>query len=142
MALLEAGLILGAAEVEAALGSRVGAGDVGGASDGAGEEGEPGRDGPPDAAPGDEALLWLRVAARPGRPARVTVKLFASLRRGRFETAVFELGAGATVEAALAAASLPPAEASIIFVNARHALPASPLAEGDLVSVFPPIGGG
>ncbi|MDA8426065.1 MAG: MoaD/ThiS family protein [Treponema sp.] len=73
---------------------------------------------------------------------RVTLRLFASLRTGRFDEAEFELPPAATVGAALDAAGVPRSEAAIIFVNGRHADFDAHLAEGDALGVFPSIGGG
>jgi molybdopterin converting factor small subunit len=75
---------------------------------------------------------------------RVTVKLFAGLRaklpQGR--PAELTLPAGATVAQALAALDVPVAEAKIILLAGRHAGLDSVLAEGAVLSVFPPVGGG
>ncbi|HAJ27231.1 MAG TPA: molybdopterin synthase sulfur carrier subunit [Syntrophus sp. (in: bacteria)] len=73
---------------------------------------------------------------------RVTVKLFASLRKGRFAVDDFDYPEGATVGQILASLQIPEGEAAIIFINARHGGPDSPLKEGDLVAIFPPVGGG
>ena len=73
---------------------------------------------------------------------KIQVKLFASLRTGRFDVAELELADGALVSAALALSSVPEAEAAVIFVNSRHALPDSVLRDGDVLAVFPPVGGG
>ncbi len=73
---------------------------------------------------------------------RVTLRLFASLRTGRFDTTEFELPPAATVGEAVDAAGVPRPEAAIVFVNARHADFDAPLAEGEALGIFPPIGGG
>jgi len=73
---------------------------------------------------------------------KVTVKLFASLREGRFDEAALDLGEGATIADAIALARLREGEVTVIFRNARHAEPAEALAEGDTLSLFPPVGGG
>ena len=73
---------------------------------------------------------------------KIGVKLFASLRAGRFDEASIELGEGATIAEAMAAAGLREGEATVIFRNARHAEPGEALAEGDSLSLFPPVGGG
>ena len=73
---------------------------------------------------------------------KVTVKLFASLRDGRFDVASLELHEGGTIGDAIEAAGLRPGEATVIFKNARHAEPGESLAEGDSLSFFPPVGGG
>ncbi|HOX33297.1 MAG TPA: MoaD/ThiS family protein [Spirochaetales bacterium] len=73
---------------------------------------------------------------------KVTIKLFASLRAGRFDSEQRELPAGSDLAAAITAAGVEAREAAVVFVNSRHAEPARPLAEGDVVAIFPPVGGG
>ena len=73
---------------------------------------------------------------------KIIVKLFASLREGRFDEADLELPDGATVAQAMTAARLREGEATVIFRNARHAESGDTLAEGDKLSLFPPVGGG
>lgn len=73
---------------------------------------------------------------------RIKIKLFASLRTGRFETADRDVPAGAVIRDVLKAISVPEKEAHIIFVNGKHADPAAALHEGDTLAVFPLIGGG
>ncbi|MDP3176442.1 MAG: MoaD/ThiS family protein [Spirochaetaceae bacterium] len=73
---------------------------------------------------------------------KVRVRLFASLRAGRFAEADFDLAEGAVVAAALGAAGVPEAEAAILFLNSRHVLPGDGLRDGDSLAVFPPVGGG
>lgn len=73
---------------------------------------------------------------------KITVRLFASLRTGRFDSAVLELPDRSNVAAALAASDVPESEAAIMFINSRHALPESALCDGDALAVFPLVGGG
>jgi sulfur carrier protein len=73
---------------------------------------------------------------------KITVKLFATLRDGRFDEAELLLAEGATVRDALETLALQSEEAAIIFVNGRHADLESLLADGNTLSIFPPIGGG
>lgn len=73
---------------------------------------------------------------------RVRIKLFASLRTGRFAEEERELPAGSRVLDAILAAGVPPSEVSVIFRNSRHAEPGDALAEGDSLGLFPPVGGG
>lgn len=73
---------------------------------------------------------------------QITLKLFATLRDGRFESAPFELPEGALVSDAIEAAGVPPKDAAVVFVNGRHADPETPLSPGDAVAIFPPVGGG
>ncbi len=73
---------------------------------------------------------------------KVTVKLFASLSRGRFAVGVFEGEATLTVRDILASLKIPEEEASIIFINGRHEDADAALGDGDTLAVFPPVGGG
>lgn len=72
----------------------------------------------------------------------VLVKLFASLRTGRFDARPMDFPHGARVGDAITAADVPPEEAAVIFVNSRHAAPDHALAEGDTLALFPLVGGG
>jgi sulfur-carrier protein len=73
---------------------------------------------------------------------KVTVKLFASLRKDRFAVDDFDYQEGATVGHILAFLHIPEEDAAIIFINARHGEPDSTLKDGDLLAIFPPVGGG
>ena len=53
-----------------------------------------------------------------------------------------ELGAGATVQDALAQLAIPVDMPKILLVNRRQARLEDELQEGDRVTVFPPMGGG
>ena len=61
---------------------------------------------------------------------KVTVKLFASLRKDRFAVDDFDYQEGVTVGHILVSLHIPEKEAAIIFINGRHAEPDSPLREG------------
>ncbi|OPY82221.1 MAG: ThiS family protein [Syntrophorhabdus sp. PtaU1.Bin153] len=73
---------------------------------------------------------------------RVTTKLFATLRRGRFDIDTFDLPEGATVDDIITKLGIPENEVTLIFVNGRRADRATQLADGDSVALFPPVGGG
>jgi molybdopterin synthase sulfur carrier subunit len=73
---------------------------------------------------------------------RITVKLFATLREGRFDKKSIECDEGATIEKILKGLDIPKKKASIIFVNNRHADLDRKLSDEDVVALFPPIGGG
>ncbi len=72
----------------------------------------------------------------------VTVKLFASLRTGRFDLRAMDFPADTSAAQAIAAAGVRPEEAAVVFVNSRHAAPDTVLADGDTLAIFPPVGGG
>lgn len=73
---------------------------------------------------------------------RVTVKLFATLRQGRFslENRTFE--PGTTVGMVVRELGIPEQEAALILVNGRHEDLTTQLADGDTLALFPPVGGG
>jgi len=75
---------------------------------------------------------------------KVTVKLFAFLRKGRFKANVIEYPEGTTVLQVLDALSITANERNIgiIFVNGHHASLESRLQEGDVLAIFPPVAGG
>jgi molybdopterin converting factor small subunit len=75
----------------------------------------------------------------------VTARLFAGLeglaRHRRHEWRV-PLADAATVTDLCASIGLPPGVAGLVLVNGVHADAATPLRDGDEVSLFPPVGGG
>ncbi|OPY64673.1 MAG: ThiS family protein [Syntrophorhabdus sp. PtaU1.Bin050] len=73
---------------------------------------------------------------------RVTTKLFATLRQGRFDIDTFELPENATVGDIIAKLGIPEKEVTLIFVNGHRADRTTRLADGDSVALFPPVGGG
>ena len=73
---------------------------------------------------------------------RIVIKLFATLRQGRFSVQARELEAGTTVGMVVGELGIPEREAALIFVNGRHENLATKLADGDTLALFPPVGGG
>lgn len=72
----------------------------------------------------------------------ITVKLFATLREGRFNEEEREYPAGADIGHIIRALGINEKEAALIFVNGRHAKTGDELRDGDALAIFPPIGGG
>jgi molybdopterin converting factor small subunit len=72
----------------------------------------------------------------------LTVKLFATFRQGRFETAELERPDGATLGSLLDELSIPRAELGFVLVQGRHAELEQVPAPGATVSIFPKVGGG
>ena len=77
----------------------------------------------------------------------VYVKLFATLRQrlpnlGIGEKRALSLPAGATVGQLLLHLKLPADLVKIVFVNHRIQGEDYPLSDGDVVGIFPPVGGG
>lgn len=73
----------------------------------------------------------------------ITVKLFAQYREGRFkvETRVYEKGisAGDIIEELGVTKALP---LGVLMVNSRHEKESYLLQEGDILALFPKVGGG
>ncbi len=77
----------------------------------------------------------------------VRVQLYATLRRYRpdlkiGEPLVVQLPEGSTVELLLQQLGVPQDEVKVVFVNGIVRDQNHPLADGDELGVFPPIGGG
>jgi sulfur carrier protein len=73
---------------------------------------------------------------------KITVKLFATLRRGRFDRETIEPSDSSRVIDIVRLLEIPEKEAAIIFINSRHAEFDTVLHEGDILAIFPPVGGG
>ena len=72
----------------------------------------------------------------------VKVKLFATLRNGRFDISEMELINGTTILALVEMLGIDKKDAAIIFINGVHAELDTVIKEGDDVAIFPPVGGG
>jgi len=72
----------------------------------------------------------------------ITVKLFASFRTGRFDIKTGDYPAGTTVADVADSLKLPRTELGIMMINNRHVKLERILAEGDILALFPLLGGG
>lgn len=73
---------------------------------------------------------------------RVTVKLFATLREGRFKAEEKELVDGSRVLDVFGMLNMKSEEIAICLVNGRDADEHHILKDGDTLALFPPVGGG
>lgn len=73
---------------------------------------------------------------------RVTVKLFANFRQGRFKVREQELDEGTAVATVIAALAIDPTEVGVIMINSRQAEADQRLKDQDVLAIFPIIGGG
>ncbi len=73
---------------------------------------------------------------------KVTVKLFATFRTGRFGEEAREYTAGTTVGDVIKELNLPADEIGATLINHRHVEEEQHLQEGDTLSIFPLVGGG
>lgn len=72
----------------------------------------------------------------------VEVRLFASLREGRFKQQKISLDNGILMKNLLQQLGISPDEVSVLLVNGRDVSFDQKLKDGDVISIFPPIGGG
>ena len=73
---------------------------------------------------------------------RVTVKLFATFRDGRFKVEEQELSEGSCVLDVIQPLNIKPEELAICLVNGKDAKGHTMLKDGDTLALFPPVGGG
>jgi molybdopterin converting factor small subunit len=73
---------------------------------------------------------------------KVTLKLFASFRTGRFDIESVDYPPGTTVANVADSLKLPRNELGIMMINNRHVKLDHLLADGDTVALFPLLGGG
>lgn len=73
---------------------------------------------------------------------QVTVKLFATLREGRFKVQKVELDEGSLVIDVIKKYDLLKEAIAICYINGRDAGNEYVLHDGDTISLFPPVGGG
>jgi molybdopterin converting factor small subunit len=73
---------------------------------------------------------------------QVTVKLFATFRNGRFKIAEQDLPEGTESRAVVLGLGLTEEEIGIIMINGRHGELDQILNPGDVLSLFPLVGGG
>lgn len=72
----------------------------------------------------------------------IKVRLFATLRIGRAKELMLELVEAATPQQIIDQLDIDPADVAILLINGRDGLLNTPLVLGDVVSIFPPVGGG
>ena len=76
-------------------------------------------------------------------PATIHIKMFATLRAHMPpNAAAYPITPGDTVADLVKGLELPADMVKLIFVNSRRAALDTPLANGDQVGIFPPVGGG
>lgn len=73
---------------------------------------------------------------------QVQVKLFAFFREGRFKKEDRELPEATPVRQVIADLGIDEEEVGVIMINSRHCQFNTVLQEGDILAIFPVIGGG
>lgn len=72
----------------------------------------------------------------------VTVKLFAILRIGRFQERLIPVDEGSTIADLITLLKIPQQDVAFFLRNGKRAELHECLADGDVLSLFPLIGGG
>lgn len=72
----------------------------------------------------------------------IEVRFFATLRQGRGKIAEVKAEEAATARELFRRFDIPEEEVSILLINGFHSRPDDPVKDGDVVSLFPPVGGG
>ena len=72
----------------------------------------------------------------------VSVKLFATFQKDRFQAKELNIQEGATAGDVACLLSIPHNEIGIVLINSRHALLSARLSAEDCLALFPVIGGG
>ncbi len=73
---------------------------------------------------------------------RLTVKLFAFFRDGRFKEEGREYPEGTRVGEIVADLGIDPDEVGVVMINSRQSGLSARVGEGDVLAIFPVIGGG
>lgn len=72
----------------------------------------------------------------------IEVRVFATLREGREKITQLPPEGIATADDVLRRLSIPPGEVAILLINGFHSKPIDPVKDGDVLALFPPVGGG
>ncbi len=72
----------------------------------------------------------------------IEVRTFATLRNICSPISSFQIEKSDTVASVLSRLKIPPEKIAIIFINNKHAGVEQLLRDGDILALFPPIGGG
>lgn len=73
---------------------------------------------------------------------QIVVRLFATFREGREKVQNLELTEGSTPEDAIKLLGIKASELAILLINGRDGNLGDSLKNGDILSLFPPVGGG
>ncbi len=72
----------------------------------------------------------------------IEVRLFATLRNGRWKKNDMECKANTTTSMIIDNLNINESEVAILLINGRDGELTTELKDGDIVSIFPPVGGG
>ena len=72
----------------------------------------------------------------------IEVRLFATLREGRGKIIMLEPEHFPNAGAIISHLNIPAEEVAILLINGFHKKPHDTVKDGDVVALFPPVGGG
>ena len=72
----------------------------------------------------------------------IEVRLFATLREGRGKVQMLDAADIAVASDIIRRLEIPAEEVAILLINGFHQKPETPVKDGDIVAIFPPVGGG
>lgn len=72
----------------------------------------------------------------------IEVRLFATLREGRGKIVMLPAEAFPDAGAIIRHLDIPAEEVAILLINGFHQKPETEVKDGDIVALFPPVGGG
>lgn len=72
----------------------------------------------------------------------IEVRVFATLRIGREKIMMMDEKEFSCAGDIIRKLEIPPEEVSILLINGFHKKPSDPVKDGDVVALFPPVGGG
>jgi len=72
----------------------------------------------------------------------IEVRLFATLRKGRGKVVMLPAAEFSDAGAIIRHLGIPAEEVSILLINGFHKKPVDSVKSGDIVALFPPVGGG
>ncbi len=75
-------------------------------------------------------------------PIKIEVRLFATLRHKRDKVSVLKIEPNFILGDVLDMLQIKPEDVALFLINGRNADLNTPLTEGDVLSLFPPVGGG
>ena len=72
----------------------------------------------------------------------IEVRVFATLRQGREKVTMLPAEIFSTAGEIIRHMEIPAEEVSILLINGFHKKPEDAVKDGDIIALFPPVGGG
>ena len=72
----------------------------------------------------------------------IEVRLFATLREGRGKIQMLDAAPFGCAGDIIRHLDIPVEEVAILLINGFHQKPETPVKDGDILALFPPVGGG